>query len=49
MQTLETIWQAIVRFLKELFDDQVVTSITEVVVDRAIWLLRQTQHSIEAA
>jgi len=48
MQTLEIIWRAIIRFVKELFDDQVVTSITEVVVDRAIWLLRETQRSIEA-
>jgi len=49
MQSLEIIWHALVRFVRELFDDQMMNSITEIVVDRAILLLRQTQHSIEAA
>ncbi len=46
---MQVLWESIVRFFVELFSQQVVTTITEVVVDRAVSLLLESQRQIEAA
>ncbi len=46
---MQVLWESIIRFFKELFSEEVVTTITEVVVDRAVSLLLESQRAIEAA
>ena len=46
---MQVLWESIVRFFVELFSQQVVTTITEVIVDRAVSLLLESQKSLASA